>query len=101
MLAVVELKTHDAETVALAVKIVAVAGQFTVRPVVEPAAEERLTPPAKLKVLARLTEIAALGAPELKFTGVPTDSVNSPTWTTAVAEWEVVPGEPVPDIVTA
>ncbi len=79
MPAVVELKVQDADAVALAVRLVAVAGQVTVRPVVGLTIELRLTVPAKLNVLVRLTEIAAPVAPELKFTGVPTDIVKSPT----------------------
>ncbi len=79
MPAVVELKVQDADAVALAVRLVAVAGQVTVRPVVGVTTELRLTVPAKLNVLVRLTEIAAPVAPELKFTGVPTDIVKSPT----------------------
>ncbi len=79
MPAVVELKVQDADAVALAVRLVAVAGQVTVRPVVGLTTELRLTVPAKLNVLVRLTEIAAPVAPELKFTGVPTDIVKSPT----------------------
>ncbi len=76
---VVELSVQDAEAVALAVRLVAVAGQVTVRPVVGLTTEVRLTVPAKLKVLVRLTEMAAPVAPELKLTGVPTDIVKSPT----------------------
>ena len=52
--------------------------------------------PAKLNVLVRVTVIAAPVAPELKFTGLLTDSVKLPTWTVDAAEWEAVPGEPVP-----
>ncbi len=84
----------------MAVMLVAVAGQLTVRPVVGLTTEERLTEPAKLKVLVRLTETAAPAAPELKFTGVPTEMVKSPTWTTELAEWDAVPGEPTPVMVT-
>ncbi len=63
----------------MAVKLVAVAGQVTVRPVVGLTTELRLTLPAKLNVLVRLTEMAAPVAPELKFTGVATEIVKSPT----------------------
>ncbi len=76
---VVELSVHDAEAVALAVRLEAVAGQVTVRPVVGLTTEVRLTVPAKLNVLVRLTEMAAPVAPELKFTGVPAEIVKSPT----------------------
>ncbi len=97
---VVELSVQDAEAVALAVRLVAVAGQVTVRPVVGLTTEVRLTVPAKLKVLVRLTDIAVPVAPELKLTGVPTDIVKSPTWTIEDAEWEAVPGEPPPVMLT-
>ncbi len=90
---------HDAEAVALAVRLVAVAGQETVNPVVGLVTAVRLTVPAKLNVLVRLTEIEAPVAPELKFTGVPTEMVKSPTWTTELPEWDAVPGEPAPLIV--
>ncbi len=94
MAGVAEVKVQEAGEVALAVTVTAVAGQVTVKPVVGLMTELRLTVPAKLKVLVRLTEIAAPVAPELKFTGVPTEIVKSPTWTTELAEWEAVPGEP-------
>ncbi len=87
-----------AATVALAVMLVA--GQVPVRLVVELVTALRLTAPTKLSVLVRLTEIVAPVAPELKLTGVPTDTVKSPTWTTDDDEWEAVPGEPAPVIVT-
>ncbi len=77
---------HDAEAVALAVRPVAVAGHVTVKPVVGLTTDVRVTVPAKLKVLVRVTEIAAPAAPELKLTGVPTEMVKSPTWTTELAE---------------
>ncbi len=91
---------QDAETVALAVTLVAVAGQVTVSPVVGLTTEASDTLPAKLKVLVRLTEMAAPVAPELKFTGVPAEMVKSPTCTTEDAEWDAVPREPAPEIVT-
>ncbi len=77
--AVVEVKVQDEDTVAFAVILTAVAGQVTVRPVVGLTTELRATVPAKLKVLVRLTEIAAPVAPVLKLTGVPTLMVKSPT----------------------
>ncbi len=83
-----------------AVRLVAVPGQVTVRPVVGLTTELRATVPAKLKVLVRLTETAAPAAPELKLTGVPTLTVKSPKWTIELAEWEAVPGEPAPVTVT-
>ncbi len=97
---VVELKVQDDDAVALAVRLVAVAGQVTVRPVAGLTTEVSVTLPAKLKVLVRLTEIAAPVAPELKFTGVPTEIVKSPTCTTEDEEWDAVPGEPAPVTVT-
>ncbi len=70
---------QDAGVVALAVRVTAVAGQMTVSPVVGLTTEERVTLPAKLKVLVRDKEMAAPVAPELKLTGVPADIVKSPT----------------------
>ncbi len=52
---------------------------MTVRPVVGLATEEKLTLPAKLNVLVRLTEIDVPVAPVLKLTGLPTEIVKSPT----------------------
>ncbi len=95
-----ELRVQDPVPVPLAVNVTAVAWHVTVRPVVGLTTEERLTLPAKLKVLVRLTDIAAPVAPELKFTGVPAAIVKSPTCTTELAEWDAVPGEPLPVIVT-
>ena len=83
--AVVETKVHDAATVALAVMLTG-AGQVTVKPVAGLVTGVRVTVPAKLKVLVRLTDIAEPVAPELKLTGEPTLIVNSPTWTVALAE---------------
>ncbi len=74
-----ELSVHDDDTVAFAVIPTAVAGQVTVKPVVGLTTELRLTVPAKLNVLVRLTDIAAPVAPELKLTGVPAEMVKSPT----------------------
>jgi hypothetical protein len=77
------------------------AGHVTVNPVTGLVTAVRVTVPAKLKVLVRLTEIAAPVAPELKLTGVVVEMVKSPTWTTTgLAVWEAVPGEPAPVIVT-
>ncbi len=70
---------QEAETVAFAVMLVAVAGHVTVNPVVGLVTALRLTVPAKLKVLVIVTDMAAPVAPELKFTGLPTDIVKSPT----------------------
>ncbi len=74
-----ELSVQDPEPVALAVSVTAVDWQVTVRPVVGLTTEERLTLPAKLKVLVRLTEIEAPVAPVLKLTGLLTEIVKSPT----------------------
>ncbi len=70
---------QEAEAVEFAVRLVAVAGQVTVKPVVGLTTELRLTVPAKLKVLVRVTDIAAPVAPVLKLTGVPMLMVKSPT----------------------
>ncbi len=82
----VELNVHEVDAVAFAVRLVAVAGQVTVKPVVGLMTKLRLTVPTKLKVLVRLTEIAAPVAPVLKLTGDATENVKSPTWTTDEAE---------------
>jgi hypothetical protein len=82
--AVVELKAHEAMTVAFAV-ILTGAGHVTVNPVAGLATAVRVTAPAKLKVLVKLTEIEEPVAPELKFIGLPTLIVKSPTWTTEPA----------------
>ncbi len=75
---VVELNVQEAETVAFAVMLTAVAGHVTVKPVVGVTAEERVILPAKLKVLVRETEILAPEAPVLKLTE-PAEIVKSPT----------------------
>jgi hypothetical protein len=72
---------HEAATVALAVMLTG-AGHVTVKPVAGLVTAVRVTVPAKLKVLVRLTEIAEPVAPELKFTGVTVEIVKLPTWTT-------------------
>ncbi len=69
---------QDAATVAFAA-IVTGAGQVTVNPVAGLMTGVRATVPAKLNVLVRETEIAEPVAPELKFTGLPTLIVKSPT----------------------
>jgi hypothetical protein len=76
---------QDAATVAFAV-ILTGAGHVTVKPVAGLVTGVRATVPAKLNVLVKLTDIEEPVAPELKFTGVPTLIVKSPTWTVAVAE---------------
>ena len=83
--AVVELKVHEAATVAFAVMLTG-AGQVTVNPVTGLVTGLRVTVPAKLSVLVRLTDIAEPVAPELKLTGEPTLIVKLPTWTTELAE---------------
>jgi len=83
--AVVELRVQEAATVAFAVMLTG-AGQVTVKPVAGLVTGVRVTVPAKLKVLARETDIADPLAPELKLTGLPTEIVKSPTWTVDTAE---------------
>ena len=85
MPAVVELKVQEAATVAFAV-ILTGAGQVTVKPVTGLVTAARVTVPAKLNVLVRLTDIEEPGAPELKLTGLPMLIVKLPTWTTELAE---------------
>ncbi len=74
-----EASAQDIEAVVLDVRLVAVAGHVTVKPLVGLTTELRPTVPTKLKVLVRVTGIAAPAAPELKLTGVPTIMVKSPT----------------------
>jgi len=76
--AVVEDNVQEAATVAFAVMLTG-AGQVTVKPVAGLVTAVRLIVPAKLNVLVRETEIAEPVAPELKFTGLPTEIVKSPT----------------------
>ena len=76
---------QEAATVALAV-ILTGAGHVTVKPVAGLTTADRLTVPAKLNVLVKLTDITEPVAPELKLTGLPTLIVKSPTWTVDVAE---------------
>ncbi len=83
--AVVELRGQEADAVAFAVRLVAAVGHVTVRPVVGLTTEVRLTLPARLNLLVRLTETDAPEAPELKLTGVPTLMLKSPTWTMELA----------------
>ena len=83
--AVVEVNVQEAATVAFAVMLTGT-GQVTVSPVVGLVTGVRLTVPAKLNVLVRETDIAEPVAPELKFTGLPTEMVKSPTWTVETAE---------------
>ena len=74
----VELRVHEAATVAFAV-ILTGAKQVTVKPVTGLVTAARVTVPAKLNVLVKLTDIAEPVAPELKFTGLPTLIVKLPT----------------------
>ena len=76
---------HEAATVAFAVMLTG-AGQVTVKPVAGLVTGLRVTVPAKLNVLVNETDIADPLAPELKFTGLPTEIVKSPTWTVETAE---------------
>jgi len=61
------------------------AGHVTVSPVAGLMTGVRATVPAKLNVLVKLTDIAEPLAPELKFTGLPTEIVKSPTCEMKVA----------------
>ena len=81
----VEASEQEAATVAFAV-ILTGAGQVTVNPVAGLITAVRLIVPAKLNVLVSETDIAEPVAPELKFTGVPTEILKSPTWTVETAE---------------
>ena len=83
--AVVELRVQEAATVAFAVMLTG-AGHVTVNPVTGLVTGLRVTVPAKLNVLVNETDIADPLAPELKFTGLPTEIVKSPTWTVETAE---------------
>ena len=82
--AVVELKVQEAATVAFAVMLTG-AGQVTVNPVAGLVTGVRATVPAKLNVLVSETEMADPVAPELKFTGLPTEMLKSPTCEMKVA----------------
>src|SRR2546427_11846624 len=95
--AVVELRVHEAATVAFAV-ILTGAGHVTVNPVAGLVTGVIVTVPAKLNVLVKLTDIAEPVAPELKLTGVPTVIVKSPTWTVATAERGAASGRAAPQI---
>jgi hypothetical protein len=76
---------QDAATVAFAV-IATGAGQVTANPTAGLVRAARLIVPAKLNALVNDTEIADPVSPELKFTGVPTLIIKSPTWTVDPAE---------------
>ena len=78
----VEVRLHDAVAVPLGVRLVAVEGQVTARPVAGLTTLLRFTVPAKLKVLARDTGMDVPVVPELKLTSVPTEMVKSPTCAT-------------------
>jgi len=81
----VDDRVQDAATVAFAVMLTG-AGHVTVNPVAGLVTAARVTVPAKLNVLVKLTDIAEPVAPELKLTGLPTLIVKLPTWTTKLAE---------------
>ena len=76
---------HDAATVAFAV-ILTGAGHVTVNPVAGLVTGVRVTVPAKLNMLVKLTDIDEPVAPELKFTGLPTLIEKSPTCETKLVE---------------
>jgi len=82
---VVELKVHEAATVAFAVTLTG-AGHVTVNPVAGLVTGVRVTVPAKLNVLVRETDIAEPVEPELKLAGLPTLIVKLPTCTVELAE---------------
>ena len=81
--AVVELMVHEAATVAFAV-ILTGAGHVTVKPTGLTIGVRPIVP-AKLNVLVSETEMEDPVAPELKFTGLPTEIVKPPTWETKLA----------------
>jgi hypothetical protein len=62
------------------------AGQVTVNPVTGLVTAVRVTVPAKLNVLVKLTDIAAPVAPELKLTGEVVEIVKLPTCTVELPE---------------
>jgi hypothetical protein len=81
----VDESVHEAAAVAFAV-ILTGAGHVTVNPVAGLDTAVRLIAPAKLNVLVKLTDIDEPVAPELKFTGLPTLRVKSPTWEMKLVE---------------
>jgi hypothetical protein len=81
----VDDRVQDAATVAFAVMLIG-AGQVTVKPVAGLVTAVRVIVPAKLKVLVSETEMAEPVAPELKFTGLLTEIVKSPTCETKLVE---------------
>jgi hypothetical protein len=83
--AVVEIRVQEAATVAFAA-ILTGAGQVTANPVAGLVTGDRATVPAKLNILVSETDIEEPVPPELKFTGLPTEIVKSPTWTVDAAE---------------
>jgi len=80
---VAELNVHEAATVAFAA-ILTGAGQVTVKPAGLTIGVRPIVP-AKLNVLVSETEMEDPVAPELKFTGLPTEIEKSPTWETKLA----------------
>ena len=84
-----EVKLQEVVRVALAVRTTT--GQATERPVLAPV---RLTPPAKLKVLVRMTPTDAPVCPRLRFAPL-TVIMKSPTWIVTSTEWEI------PDVLPA
>ena len=81
-----ELRVQDADALALADRLVGLAGQITVSPAVGLITGDSDMVPAKLLRLVSLTATEAPVAPELKSTGVPTLTVKSATWTVVLAE---------------
>jgi len=81
--AVVELKVHEAATVAFAV-ILTGPGQVTVKPAGLTIGVRPIVP-AKLNVLVKETDITEPVAPELKLTELLTEIAKSPTCETKLA----------------
>ena len=94
MLDVLEFREQSVVEVPLGARATAVVGQLIVSPEgVDEAVN--VTPPAKLKVLDRVTLREMPVCPTLMF--LPTKLiVKSPTWTVPLAVCEVLPGEPAP-----
>lgn len=93
--AVAEFSVQADGTVAFALILTGLAGQVTPRPLLGLTTAESPIVPAKLLVLVSEMETAAPVAPELKFTGVTSTMVKSPTCTGTVVWWAEIPGEPV------
>lgn len=93
------MRLQEDVPVAFVVRLVPGA-QVIVSPVLGLEVDVIATVPAKLFRLANETEMLAPEAPMLKSTGEAAVMVKLPTWTTELAMWDAVPGEPEPVIVT-